>query len=321
MSALPACPQDFPRIATFLPGRTVEEVIRLYYAIQVRQVARQYCGVLHCTAGFPDCLGVLGCALVLPGCPPHTPPLLAIPFPTSPPPPSCLLSFLPPRPAPPLPAPPLLAPPLPALLQRTDEFSQTCRKYLLRKRREQTESNKSLRGFGNFMGMHSLAADLEAVHQRQAGAEGGEAAGAGGPGGLGRSNSRGSGLSGVEVRAVLWRHGGGAQRIALLRRHGVWQHGHVLQLRCLCSEASLCVAPGCLSLPPSHTSPPSNVYSPPPSPARLPVSRRLLQRTGRNRARHVLVDATGPLAAAPIEFFGGAPPAVPVNPEPPVAAR
>lgn len=39
-----------------------------------------------------------------------------------------------------------------ALLQRTDEFSQTRRKYLLRKRREQTESNKSLRSFGNFMG-------------------------------------------------------------------------------------------------------------------------------------------------------------------------
>ena len=29
------CPQDFPRIATFLPGRTVEEVVRLCYAIQV----------------------------------------------------------------------------------------------------------------------------------------------------------------------------------------------------------------------------------------------------------------------------------------------
>ena len=29
------CPQDFPRIATFLPGRTVEEVVRLYYALQV----------------------------------------------------------------------------------------------------------------------------------------------------------------------------------------------------------------------------------------------------------------------------------------------
>lgn len=28
--------QDFPKIATFLPGRTVQEVVRLYYAIQVR---------------------------------------------------------------------------------------------------------------------------------------------------------------------------------------------------------------------------------------------------------------------------------------------
>lgn len=40
----PACPssftnpplQDFPKIATFLPGRSVQEVVRLYYAIQVR---------------------------------------------------------------------------------------------------------------------------------------------------------------------------------------------------------------------------------------------------------------------------------------------
>ncbi len=32
---LPTAVQDFPKIATFLPGRTVQEVIRLYYAIQV----------------------------------------------------------------------------------------------------------------------------------------------------------------------------------------------------------------------------------------------------------------------------------------------
>lgn len=32
---LPLPLQDFPKIATFLPGRTVQEVVRLYYAIQV----------------------------------------------------------------------------------------------------------------------------------------------------------------------------------------------------------------------------------------------------------------------------------------------
>lgn len=30
--------KDFPKIATFLPGRTVQEVVRLYYAIQVGQL-------------------------------------------------------------------------------------------------------------------------------------------------------------------------------------------------------------------------------------------------------------------------------------------
>ncbi|KAL4451554.1 hypothetical protein ABPG75_007216 [Micractinium tetrahymenae] len=101
--------KDFPRIATFLPGRTVEEVVRLYYAIQ-----------------------------------------------------------------------------------RTDEFSQTRRKYLLRKRREQTESNKSARGLGGFMSMggNSVMADMEMARQAEEQAVRG--------GGLGRSGSRGSGLNGTE---------------------------------------------------------------------------------------------------------------------------
>ncbi|PRW20913.1 hypothetical protein C2E21_8607 [Chlorella sorokiniana] len=138
--------KDFPKIATFLPGRTVQEVVRLYYAIQ-----------------------------------------------------------------------------------RTDEFSQTRRKYLLRKRREQTESNKSLRSFGNFMGgFGTLTADLEMAQQQRGGGE--EQRGAG----LGRSNSRGSGLNGG------------------------------------------------------------------------------MERAGRSRSRAVLLDATGPLAAAPIEFFAGAPPPEPL---------
>lgn len=41
------CLQDFPRITTFLPGRTVEEVVRLYYAIQVC-LEQLYCCCYHC---------------------------------------------------------------------------------------------------------------------------------------------------------------------------------------------------------------------------------------------------------------------------------
>jgi hypothetical protein len=66
----------------------------------------------------------------------------------------------------------------------------------------QTENNKSQRGFGNFMGMHSLAADLEVAHQRQ------QEEPSTGAGSLGRSNSRGSGLNGSEVRGSGQGRGG-----------------------------------------------------------------------------------------------------------------
>jgi hypothetical protein len=130
------------------------------------------------------------------------------------------------------------------------------------------------------MGMHSLAADLEAVHQRQAGAEGGEAAGAGGPGGLGRSNSRGSGLSGVEVRAAVaarW----GAQCIAMLCRHGKWQHGSMGMHVAACSEAAPLAVCLCCPLtsphlhessigsaPPVRLSPPAAAHGAQPGAAR-----------------------------------------------------
>lgn len=43
-----------------------------------------------------------------------------------------------------------------------------------------------------------------------------------------------------------------------------------------------------------------------------PTPESPLQRAGRSRSRPVLLDATGPLAAAPIEFFAGAPPPEPL---------
>lgn len=45
---------------------------------------------------------------------------------------------------------------------------------------------------------------------------------------------------------------------------------------------------------------------------RAPNPRPTSQRAGRSRSRPVLLDATGPLAAAPIEFFAGAPPPGPL---------
>ena len=123
-------------------------------------------------------------------------------------------------------------------------------------------------------------------------------------GGLGRSNSRGSGLNGgVEVRCCLlfdfnlrcslqpgrtgFRHGAGQMHIVL---------GCEMHCKCESLAAVRCVP----------------CFTPAPDCPHCPSSRVLPQRAGRSRSRPVLLDATGPLAAAPIEFFAGAPPPEPL---------
>ncbi len=58
-------------------------------------------------------------------------------------------------------------------VQRTDEFSATRRKYLLRKRRERTENNSAARNQGGHMGIADFPAPLAAAqHAQQGGASG-----------------------------------------------------------------------------------------------------------------------------------------------------